>query len=165
MQVSIDNGFNKQNVPIGGTMPAKTASLQYVTGLSFVATADSHHAVILDSSVSDEPTSAPSPIEMLLIALGGCTGTDVVMILKKKRVDFSGLEVKLTGERREEQPRTYTKVHVEYLVHGDDVQPRDVERAIELSADKYCSVSAMFRQAGVALSHSYRIMGTPQRRR
>jgi putative redox protein len=151
--------FGSEFMSRGGSMPAKTARLRHVEGLSFIGTADSGHAALLDSSVTDEPTSAPSPMEMLLFALGGCTGTDVVMILKKKRIVFSGLEVIVRGERRAEHPRSYTKVHVEYLVQGDNVRPKDVEGAIDLSASKYCSVSAMFREAGVVLTHSYRIIG------
>jgi putative redox protein len=101
-------------------------------------------------------SAAPSPKELVLMALGGCTGSDVVSILTKKRVAFDRLELHLTAHVREEHPQIFTDIHVEYVLFGNDLQPADLERAIELSTTKYCSVSAMIRES-VRLTHSYRI--------
>ena len=96
------------------------------------------------------------PKELVLLALAGCTGSDVVSILTKKRAPLDRLELNVTAEETDEHPRVYTRIHVEYVFHGDGLRAPDLERAIELSEEKYCSVSAMLRPA-VALTHSYRI--------
>ncbi|MBI3005535.1 MAG: OsmC family protein, partial [Ignavibacteriales bacterium] len=96
------------------------------------------------------------PKELLLLALGGCTGSDVVSILKKKRVEIEGFEIRLEGHVRDEHPQVFTDIHVEYVFYAQDLNPKDLERAIELSTTKYCSVSAMLRSS-VNITHSYRI--------
>ena len=103
--------------------------------------------------------AATRPKELVLLALGGCTGSDVVTILRKKRVALDGLEINLTAEEANEHPRRYTRIHVEYVVSGHHIAARDVERAIELSETTYCSVSAMLTSS-VAITHSYRIVET-----
>jgi putative redox protein len=96
------------------------------------------------------------PKELLLLALGGCTASDVISILQKKRVELDGFEIRITAEQRDEHPQVFTKIHLEYVVRGDDIRPQDVVRAIELSETKYCSVSAMLRPA-VPITWSYRV--------
>jgi putative redox protein len=96
------------------------------------------------------------PIELLLVALGGCTGIDVVSILKKQRQKVEGLEMVISGERVENPPRVYGRIHVEYIVYGKDISEKAVKRAIELSEKKYCSVGAMLG-AKAELTASYRI--------
>jgi putative redox protein len=96
------------------------------------------------------------PIELLLVALGGCTGIDVVSILKKQRQKVEGLEMMITGERVENPPRVYGKIHVEYVVRGKNISEKAVKRAIKLSEKKYCSVGAMLG-AKAKLTTSYRI--------
>jgi putative redox protein len=100
--------------------------------------------------------AAPRPKELVLFALAGCTASDVVNILKKKRVPVQGFEMNLTGREADEHPKVFTDIHVEYVLYGEDIKPVDVEQAIELSTTKYCSVSAMLR-ASVRITHSYRI--------
>ncbi len=90
------------------------------------------------------------------MALGGCTGSDVASILRKKRVPVRTFRINLTAQTAEEHPQVFTAIHVEYVLVGTGIDPRDVERAIELSTTKYCSVSAMLR-ASVKITHSYRI--------
>jgi putative redox protein len=90
------------------------------------------------------------------MALGGCTASDVVPILKKKRVPLEDFEVRLTANVREEHPQVFTDIHIEYIFYGEGIKPQDVERAIELSITKYCSASAMLR-GSVNITHSYRI--------
>ena len=85
------------------------------------------------------------PMEMVLASLAGCTGVDVVNILKKKRVDFSDLKINVSGKRAETHPKVYTEIQVTYYVWGDNIKEKDVEQAIELSESKYCSVSAMLK--------------------
>lgn len=135
----------------------KDVTLRHVQGVTFVAKADSNHWVVLDGSTDSGGSMAGSnPKELLLIALAGCTANDVVSILKKKRVNLSDFSINAHAEEREEHPRIFTSVHIEYVFYGDDVKKEDVERAIELSSTKYCSVSAIVG-ASVNITHSYRI--------
>lgn len=138
-------------------MPQRTAVVQHVTGMTFVARADTNHWITMDGPTDFGGSNAgPRPKELILMALGGCTGSDVVSILKKKRIPVKDLRINLTAETAEEHPQVYTAIHVEYVVRGDGISPADVERAIELSTTKYCSVSMMLR-ASVKITHSYRI--------
>ena len=96
------------------------------------------------------------PEGITAFALAGCTASDVTSILKKKRIPLQEFEISLTAEEVDEHPKVFTSINVEYVVYGDGINPTDVERAIDLSATKYCSVSAMLRPA-VKITHSYRI--------
>ena len=106
--------------------------------------------------ISAEATPVRVRRNSILFALGGCTGSDVVAILKKKRVPVQDFEMNLTATQADEHPQVYTSIHVEYVFYGTGINAADVERAIELSTTKYCSVSAMLR-ASVTITHSYRI--------
>ncbi|WP_297497902.1 OsmC family protein [Thermococcus sp.] len=98
-----------------------------------------------------------SPMRLLLLSVAGCTAYDVVMILKKMREPVEGLEVEISGERREEHPQVYTKVHIHYRVYGN-VREEKAKRAIELSQDKYCSASAHVKLSGAELTYSLEIV-------
>jgi putative redox protein len=100
--------------------------------------------------------AAIRPKELLLLSLGGCTASDVASILKKKRVKLDDFEINLTADATEDYPQVYTKIHIEYVFYGKDIQAKDVERAIELSQTKYCGVTAMLSKA-MEITHSYRI--------
>jgi len=101
------------------------------------------------------------PMQMLLVSLAGCTGVDVVNILKKKRAKLHDLRVEVSGERADTHPKVYTDIHVSYLLWGEGLKKKDVEQAIELSEEKYCSVSAMLRST--AKIHSdYQIYETEE---
>ena len=115
-------------------------------------------AIILDHALEgeDRPESGPTPMKVVLIGLCGCTAMDVVSILQKKRQPFTGLEVHATAERAGDHPKVYTQIHLEYVVKGKGVDPQAVERAIELSQSKYCSVSAMLAKTAT-ITTSYRI--------
>lgn len=121
----------------------QTARVKWVEGEQFVGVTPSGHAVALDSD--RKRNTAPGPMEILLVALGACTATDVVIILAKKRQKLESLEVEVSGERAPEPPQVWTKLEVVYKLRGalDDKAVRD---AIELSEAKYCSVSAMLRK-------------------
>ena len=135
----------------------KRAIVKQLNGITFAGKSDSNHWVVIDGPESFGGSDAGSrPKELLLLALGGCTASDVVSILKKKRVALEDFEVRLKANVREEHPQVFTDIHVEYVFYGEDIIPADVERAIELSTTKYCSVSAMLRN-NVNITHSYRI--------
>jgi putative redox protein len=141
-------------------MSTKQALIKQVQGTTLVARGDTNHWVVMDGSPTFGGSSAgSSPKELLLMALGGCTANDVIPILKKKRVPLHNLEVHVTGNTREEHPQTFDDVHIEYVFYGEEMDPADLERAIELSMTKYCSISAMLR-ASTTLTHSYRIVHT-----
>ena len=97
------------------------------------------------------------PMELLLLGVAGCTGMDIVSILQKKRLTLQGFQVKVSGERAETYPMVYTEIHVTYLLWGENLPPKAVEQAIQLSEEKYCSASAMMRSTA-KMSSSYRIL-------
>lgn len=97
-------------------------------------------------------------MEVVLLAFGGCTGMDVISILRKMRQEVSGYEVRLVGERTEEQPTVFTDVTVEHVVRGRNLNVANVRRAVELSATRYCPVAAMLRKGGVNVADSYRVI-------
>ncbi|AIF69889.1 stress-inducible protein, OsmC/Ohr family [Palaeococcus pacificus DY20341] len=97
------------------------------------------------------------PMKTLLLSVAGCTAIDVVMILQKMREPIKDLEVEISGERREEHPKIYKKVHIHYKIYGD-VNPEKAERAIKLSQDKYCSASAHLKLSGTEVTYSYEII-------
>lgn len=118
---------------------ANEAVAVWKSGTAFDITAGSGATVVADG----DSKAGMSPMEMLLAALVGCTGADVIEILRKKRQDVSQLEVRVFGERSGAHPRVYTEIQLNYIVTGHDVKPEAVRRAIDLSQAKYCSVSAM----------------------
>jgi putative redox protein len=121
----------------------QTASVKWIEGQKFVATGPSGHAISVDSD--RETNSAPGPMELVLMALGACTATDIVIVLKKKRQKLEGLEVICSGERAAEPPTVWTKLEIVYRLKGD-LDEAAVKHAIELSEEKYCSVAAMLKK-------------------
>ena len=126
-------------------MTATTSKVTWVSGLRFIGGTGSGHGVIMDGSQSDDPDGSlgPSPMEMLLLGLGGCSAIDVVHILKRMRQPVEDCQVELAGERAAEPPRVFTNIHAVYTVTGAGLSSDRVEEAIRLSADKYCSASVM----------------------
>jgi putative redox protein len=118
------------------------ASLNWTDNERFIGTASSRHAIVIDAGAEK---TANSPMELVLIALCGCTASDVVGILRKKREPFTGLEVFAKGERAEGYPAVYTSIHLTYTVRGQ-VSRKAMEDAVRLSKEKYCSVSAMLEK-------------------
>jgi putative redox protein len=126
--------------------------------MTFNGTAGSGHALTMDAEdASGGSNQGFRPMELLLVAFGGCTGMDVISILRKKRQNVTGLEMNVKGDRADSFPHVYTKVRIEYVVRGRDVRKEAVERAIELTLTKYCSVGATLAKTGT-ISHSYRII-------
>lgn len=129
------------------------ARVTWVEERRFVGQASSGHALVVDGSPQK---LGPSPMELLLIGMAGCTAYDVVDILHKKRQMVTGLEVIARAERAEEHPRVYTRIAVEYIVRGREVKPKAVEEAIRLSQEKYCSASIMLGKTA-QITTGYRI--------
>lgn len=121
----------------------------------FIGITPSGHAQALDTD--HERASAATPMELLLIALGSCTAVDVISILKKKREDVTDYRVEVRGERREEHPRSYTRMNVHHIVRGRGISEKAVAQAIELSETKYCSVAATLRPTAEIVS-SYEVI-------
>ena len=122
----------------------QTASVMWIGEEKFVATSPSGHSIALDSDRMSN--KAPSPMELLLMALGACTATDIVVVLKKKRQKLEALEVICSGERAAEPPKVWVKLEVLYRLRGT-LDEAAVQRAIQLSDEKYCSVSATLRKS------------------
>jgi len=140
-------------------MATKTAFVTQVgkNGITFAGHTNSKHWVMMDGPESFGGKDAGTrPKELLLLALAGCTGSDVASILAKKRVALEGFDMEITAQETEEHPKVFESMHVEYVFRGRDIDPKDVERAIELSLTKYCGVTAMFRKA-MSVTHGYRI--------
>lgn len=134
------------------------AKVTLVGGMQFVGTADSGHAVVMDATASvGGNNTGPRPMELLMIAFGGCSGMDVISILRKKKQDVSRFEINVKGEMAETTPHYYTALHIEYVVAGRDISEDAVKRAIELSMGKYCAVGATLGKAA-KITHSYRII-------
>jgi putative redox protein len=143
---------------VGGFVMEKNDAVAVVHSAGeglFIGITPSGHAQVLETDSSR--ASAATPMELLLIALGGCTAVDVISILKKKREQVTDYRVEVRGERRDEHPRAYTRIEVRHVVRGRGISEKAVASAIELSETKYCSVAATLRP-GVELLTSYEII-------
>lgn len=133
-------------------------TIKQVKGLTFIAKGESNHWTIVDSIKEFGGSEAGlRPLELLLVALGSCTASDVASILDKKRVEIKHLEVNVVGKKREEHPKVFTRIDVEYVFYGENLEAKDIERAIDLSQNKYCPVVAMLNKS-VDVYHSYKII-------
>jgi putative redox protein len=137
---------------------AKAKILYTGDGLQFVGNGESGPAVVMDADteVGGHNTGA-RPMELLLIGLGGCTGMDVVSILKKKKEKVTGLEITVDGKKAEEYPQKYTDIDIEYVIRGRSLKEEAVKRAVQLSLDKYCSVKATL-EGSAKITFKYRIV-------
>ena len=117
------------------------AEVNWVKELMFLGRSGSNHLVPIEPTTKNRVGGAPSPMEYVLIALGGCTGVDVVSLLKKWKVPLKSLKIEISAERRDEFPRIFSKIKLRYVAAG--VKEEDLRRAIEESTQKFCSVSAM----------------------
>lgn len=134
------------------------ATVRWTGDMTFIGKAGSNHVVPMDTTADFGGSgSATKPLELLLIGLGGCTGMDVVSLLRKMRVGFSGVTMNITAERGEEHPNVYTQIAIEYVITGTGVDEDKVKQAIDLSQEKYCSVSAMLRKS-CPVTWTYRIV-------
>lgn len=135
------------------------AHIKWVDGAMFLGESGSGHTVVMDGPPdAGGRNMGVRPMETVLIGLGGCASYDVVSILKKARQDIRDVQTVLEAERAETEPKVFTKVHVRFVVTGKQLKEAHVKRAVELSAEKYCSASIMFGRAGVEMTHDYEIV-------
>ncbi|WCE94165.1 OsmC family protein [Acidithiobacillus ferriphilus] len=125
--------------------------------MSFVAEADSGHALVMDGSVEIGGRNlGPRPMELLLMGLGGCSSIDVVMILQKSRQDIRDCVVEISARRADQDPKVFTDIHLHFVISGKALDPKRVAHAIGLSAEKYCSASIMLGKTAV-ITHDYEV--------
>jgi len=138
---------------------AMKARIQWVDGAMFLGESGSGHVVVMDGPPeSGGRNLGVRPMEMLLLGLGGCSNFDVVSILKKSRQAVDSCEVFVEAERATEDPKVFTKIHLRFVVKGRALKDAQVKRAVELSAEKYCSASIMLGRAGIDITHAYEIV-------
>ena len=137
------------------------ARVKWVEQVSFLGESESGHGVLMDGApASGGRNLGPRPMELLLLGAGGCTSFDVVTILKKGRQDITDCYVELDAERAESDPKVFTKIHMHFVVKGRNVKPEAVEKAIRLSAEKYCSASIMLG-ATAKVTHDFEVIQEP----
>ncbi|MCE5195431.1 MAG: OsmC family protein [Nitrospiraceae bacterium] len=134
------------------------AKVTYIDGLRFVASANSGHAVVMDTDPEFGGSNTGStPMEILLMGLGGCSGMDVISVLKKKKQDVSSFHINIKGDKAENYPKKFTEIDVEFVLKGRNLSHEAVKKAIELSMTKYCSVKAAL-EGSAKITWSWKII-------
>ena len=137
------------------------AYVKWIEDRNFLGESDSGHAVVMGSKGGKTGVAiAPTPMEMILMGLGGCTSYDVMHILERGREAVTDCALEIDAERADEDPKVFTKIHLHFVVTGKNLNAAKVERAIALSAEKYCSASAMLSKS-VAITHDFEVIETP----
>nr|WP_298891485.1 OsmC family protein [uncultured Acinetobacter sp.] len=135
------------------------AQVQWLENVSFQATSASGHDVMMDGSAEyGGENRGARPMELILMGLGGCASFDIVTILKKARQDITDVKCELQAERADIIPAVFTKIHLHFVVTGKAVKEKQVAKAVELSAEKYCSASKMLMDGGVIITHDFEIL-------
>mgnify|MGYP001950829233 CR=1 FL=1 len=135
------------------------AQIKWVDGAMFLGESGSGHTIVMDGPAeAGGRNMGVRPMETVLIGLGGCASYDVVSILKKGRQDVRDVQTLLEAERAEAEPKVFTRIHVKFVVTGKNLKEAQVKRAVELSAEKYCSASIMLGRGGVDITHDYEII-------
>ncbi len=134
------------------------AHLAQVQGMKFQAQVEDAPAIVMDAEQKEMPIAGPSPMQTTLLAVMGCTASDIVWILNKQRVPFTKLEIEGDADRAKEDPKVFVKIHLHYKVYGDGIKESALKRAIDLSTEKYCSVGIMLRRGGVAWENTWEIL-------
>ncbi|MEM7304009.1 MAG: OsmC family protein [Pseudomonadota bacterium] len=138
------------------------ARIKWLDHMSFIGESGSGHSVAMDGSPEHGGRNlGPRPMEMVILGLGGCTAFDVVKILKKSRLEIDDCIIELSAERADDIPAVFTKIHVHYIVKGKKLPQKQVKRAVELSSEKYCSVSMMLKNS-VELSYDFEVVDTTE---
>jgi putative redox protein len=134
------------------------AKVKYTDGMQFVGETDSGHAVIMDGDTEvGGSNTGPRPMELLLLGIGGCSGMDIISILKKKKENVRDVDININGKKAEEYPKKFTDIDIEFIVRGKDLSDEAVKKAIELSMTKYCSVKATLE--GIAkITYTHKII-------
>jgi putative redox protein len=134
------------------------ATVKWMDGAMFVGESGSGHSVVMDGPPDlGGRNLGPRPMEMLLLGTGGCAMYDVISMLKKARQDVQNCRVEIQAERADAVPAVFTRLNMHFVVRGAELKENHVKRAVELSAEKYCSASIMLEAAGVAMTHSFEI--------
>jgi len=134
------------------------AVVKWLDNMSFVGESESGHSVVMDGPPeSGGRNLGVRPMEMVLLGMGGCTAFDVVLILQRQRQEITDCYVELSSERAEEVPKVFTKIHVHYVVKGKNLNEKRVARAVDMTAEKYCSVSIMLAKS-VEVTHDFEII-------
>ena len=137
------------------------ATVKWLDHMSFVGESGSGHSVVMDGPPDDGGRNlGVRPMEMVLLGMGGCTAFDTVLILQRSRQDIVDVQVELEAERATEIPKVFTKIHAHYIVKGRGLDAKKVERAVNMTAEKYCSVSIMLA-ASVEITHDFEIVEVP----
>jgi len=135
------------------------ATVKWVDGVMFVGETGSGHAVVMDGPVDHGGRNiGMRPMEMLLLGVGGCSSFDVVQILQKGRNSIVNCVAEISAERVDAVPSVFSKIHLHFIVSGHDLKAAAVERAVKLSAEKYCSASIMLAKAGVEITHDFEVI-------
>ncbi len=133
------------------------ARIKWIEGMAWMAEADSGHAFVMDGAPDIGGRNlGVRPMEAVLMGLGGCTGIDVKLILQKSKQAVSDCQIEISAERADSEPKVFTHIHLHFIVIGTDLSDKHVKRAIDLSAEKYCSVSKMLEHS-VNITHDYDI--------
>ena len=134
-------------------------SVHWLENVAFEAKSESGHSVVMYGSAEyGGENRGPRPMELILMGLGGCASFDIVTILKKSRQDVTDVVCHLKAERADAIPAVFTKIHLHFIVTGKAVKAKQVEKAVELSAEKYCSASKMLSDGGVEITHDFEII-------
>ena len=134
-------------------------SVHWLENVAFEAKSESGHNIVMDGSAAyGGENRGPRPMELILMGLGGCACFDIVTILKKSRQDVIDVVCQLQAERADTIPAVFTKIHLHFVVTGNQVKEKQVAKAIELSAEKYCSASKMLSDGGVEITHDFEII-------
>ena len=134
------------------------ARVKWVENSAFVGESGSSHAIVIDGPPEIGGRNLGTrPMELMLISVGSCSAVDVVMILKKARQPISDCFVEVEGKRADTEPKVFTDIHLKFVITGKGLNENQVKRAVELSADKYCSASIMLKRGGVNVTHSYEL--------
>ena len=135
------------------------ATVKWIDGVMFVGETGSGHAVVMDGPVDHGGRNiGMRPMEMILLGLGGCSSFDVVQILQKGRNNIVQCVAEISAERVDTIPIVFSKIHLHFIVSGKDLKVSAVERAVSLSAEKYCSASIMLGKAGVEMTHDFEVI-------
>lgn len=134
------------------------AVVKWVDGVMFIGESGSGHSVVMDGAPDQGGRNmGVRPMEMLLLGLGGCASYDVIAMLKKGRQQIVDCKAEVDAQRADAVPAVFSKIHINFVVSGNNLKEKQVKRAVDLSAEKYCSASIMLGAAGVVMTHSYSI--------
>jgi len=133
-------------------------TIEYKGGMKFAADNHRGHITMFDSNSEGAEDSAATPMEVMLQAVAGCTGIDIVLVMTKKRKTISNFKIEINGKRRDEHPRIFSEIDIKYILESPDATEKDFVRAIELSMDKYCGASAVVKGSGAKVTWSHELL-------